>query len=141
MATGKVEKVTFVSEWEYQGKKNYNFVVKFEGSNDRYVSVSQDKSNPKFIEGQTQEYEVADKIIKLFAGGQTYEYPKITPPKKSFGGGGGYKEDPNKPHNILVTTCVQEATNFIIARHTMDIDKDFDRVFNQMLKVAEPKIK
>lgn len=89
MAKAIVDKCTFVQEWEFQGNKNYNFVVKFRDSEDRFVYVGKDKDNPKFVEGQETEYTVLDKKIKVFVGDKTFEYPKIELPKQPFGGGGG----------------------------------------------------
>lgn len=89
MAKAIVEKCTFVQEWEFQGNKNFNFVVKFKNSDDRFVYVGKDKDNPKFIENQEVEYTVLDKKIKVFVGDKTFEYPKIEVAKQAFGGFGG----------------------------------------------------
>lgn len=128
MAKGKVEKCSFVSEWEWQGKKNYNFVVKFEGSEDRFVYVGKDKDNPKFVVGQEAEYNIVEgKTIKVFVKDKTYEYPKIELVKQNngFGGGGkGYVKTKEQELNQLLGVCCSYAKDLICHRTTIGQGKD-----------------
>lgn len=148
----KVEKCTFVAEWEYMGKKNYNFVVKFEGSDDRYVYVGKDKDNPKFKEGEEVEYDIVkDKTIKVFVSGKTYEYPKIEPVKQNngFGGGGGgnknYVKTPEQYKNELLGYIGGYAKDIIAHRTTLGKDADdiivvYEKLVDGMFKALSKHI-
>lgn len=131
MAKGKVEKCTFVQEWEFQGKKNYNFVVKFEGSEDRYVYVGKDKDNPKFKEGEEIEYNLVEgKTIKVFVKDKSYEYSKIEAVKSNngfgggFGGGKSFVRTKEQELNLLLGTSASYAKDLICYRTTIGNGKD-----------------
>lgn len=149
MAKGKVTKCTFVQEWEFQGNKNYNFVVKFEGSEDRFVYVGKDKDNPKFVEGQDVEYTVLDKKIKVFVGDKTFEYPKIEVAKQAFGGGGGgksYVKTPEQTKNELASFVGGYAQQIICHRTTLGKDVDdiiivYEKLVDGMFKALSKHIK
>lgn len=131
MAKSIVEKCTFVQEWEFQGNKNYNFVVKFKNSDDRFVYVGKDKDNPKFIENQEVEYTVLDKKIKVFVGDKTFEYPKIEVAKQAFGGGGGksYSKTPEQVRNELVSFVGGYAQQ--VLGHRISLGKDAEDIVKQ----------
>jgi len=130
MAKSIVEKCTFVQEWEFQGSKNYNFVVKFKNSDDRFVYVGKDKDSPKFVENQEVEYTVLDKKIKVFVGDKSFEYPKIEVAKQAFVGGGGfgggggknYTKSAETYRNEMVSYCSSYAKDVII--HRINLGKD-----------------
>lgn len=128
MPKGTVEKVTFFSSWEYQGKQNHNFVVKFKDSEDRFVYVGNDKDNPKFKEGQETEYKLDGRKIKGNIGQHQFEYEKISLVQaqgNGFGGGGGGKSFSKSPEifrNELVSFCSSYAKDCII--HRVNLGKD-----------------
>lgn len=148
MAKGKVEKCSFVSEWEWQGKKNYNFVVKFEGSEDRFVYVGKDKDNPKFVVGQEAEYNIVEgKTIKVFVKDKTYEYPKIELVKQNntfggFGGGGGnknYVKTPEQYKNELLGYIGGYAKDVIA--HRVNLGKDAEEIITVYEKLVDGMFK
>lgn len=96
-----VELVTFAASWEWQGKKNHNFVIKFTDANDtpekldRYVYVASENPQTKFVVGQEIDFDLSkdkenkQKTIKVTLGGKSFEFDKIEPAKAAFGGFGG----------------------------------------------------
>jgi len=89
--SGKVENCALAMERDNSfGKKNYHFLVKFEGDDQKYIHVSV-KNTPVFKIGETLEYEEEIKDdgtpFKAQASDKIW-LPKIKPPKKDFNGGG-----------------------------------------------------
>lgn len=97
----KVALVTFAATWNWQGKDNHNFVIKFDDAKDegdkieRYVYVSSENPQTKFVVGQDVDFEMSkdkenkQKTIKVTLGGKSFEFDKIEPAKAAFGGFGG----------------------------------------------------
>lgn len=123
-----VEKVTWFSQWEYQGKTNHNFVVKFKDSEDRFIYVGNDKDNPKFKVGETVEYKLDGRKIKGNIGQNQFEYEKISPiqTQGGFNGGGGggksFTKSPEIFRNEMVSYCSSYAKDCII--HRVNLGKD-----------------
>jgi hypothetical protein len=128
MPKSTVEKVTWFSEWEYQGKVNHNFVVKFKDSEDRFVYVGRDKGNPQFKEGLELEYKLDGRKIKGNIGQHQFEYEKISlvqAQANGFGGGGGGKSFTKSPEifrNEMVSYCSSYAKDCIV--HRVNLGKD-----------------
>ncbi|MHB8871599.1 MAG: hypothetical protein ACYC5G_04050 [Candidatus Doudnabacteria bacterium] len=129
MARGLVEKVTWFSQWEYQGKVNHNFVVKFkEDDENRFIYVGNDKDNPKFKVGETVEYKLDGRKIKGNIGQTQFEYEKISLVQAQgagFGGNGGGKSFTKSPEifrNEMVSYCSSYAKDCII--HRVNLGKD-----------------
>lgn len=153
MAKSIVEKCTFVQEWEFQGNKNYNFVVKFKNSDDRFVYVGKDKDNPKFVENQEVEYTILDKKIKVFVGDKTFEYPKIEVAKQAFGGGGfsgggkSYTKTPETYRNEMVSYCSSYAKDILCHKislggaTTESIIKAYEELVDGFVKASNKHIK
>lgn len=113
----KVELVTFAASWEWQGRQNHNFVIKFADANDtpekldRYVYVASENPQTKFVVGQEVDFDFSkdkenkQKTIKVTLGGKSFEFDKIEPAKAAFGGfgsggGGGAKFTPKTPAQV-----------------------------------------
>lgn len=148
MPKGKVEKCTWFSQWEYQNKVNHNFVIKFEGSDDRFVYVGQDKENPKFKEGLELEYKLDGRKIKGNIGAHQFEYEKISPVQAQgggFGGGGGggkrYPKSYNEYVNELAWQTQQHTINFFCHRVNLDPIKDFGSYYDVFYKKAFEHLK
>lgn len=151
MATGKVIKVVYLDSYSVNGAEMHNFAVLFEGDKTAYMLSGKDKSKCKAEVGQDFEYSVVMKkdnpnepqVFGKYINGNQVPCTKIKAVTANpFGNkGGGFKADPNQPHNILVTTCAQQAVSYIISRHTMDLIKDFDTVFHHILNIAEKELK
>jgi hypothetical protein len=153
MARGKVEKVTWFSEWEYQGKVNNNFVVKFVGSEDRFVYVGADKANPKFKEGEEMEYKLDGRKIKGSIAGHQFEYEKISPIQAQgggFGGGGGgksYSKTPETYRNEMVSYCSSYAKDILCHKITLggttteSIVKAYEELVDGFVKASNKHIK
>jgi len=97
----KVELITFAASWEWQGRQNHNFVIKFtdavdtQEKLDRYVYVASENPQTKFVVGQEIDFDLSkdkenkQKTIKVNLGGKSFEFDKIEPAKAAFGGFGG----------------------------------------------------
>jgi len=140
MPKGTVEKITFFSSWEYQGKQNHNFVVKFKDSEDRFVYVGNDKDNPKFKEGQEAEYKLDGRKIKGNIGQHQFEYEKISLVQAQgagFSGGGGGKSFTKSPEifkNEMVSYCSSYAKDVIIHRVNLGKDaKDIIAIYEELV--------
>lgn len=152
MPKGKVEKLTWFSEWEYQGKVNHNFVVKFVGSEDRFVYVGRDKANPQFKEGVEMDYKLDGRKIKGNIGTHQFEYEKISPVQQQgggFGGGGGgksYVKSPDQIKNELVSFAGGYSAQILchrinLGKDATDIVKEFETLSDGIVKALTKHIK
>lgn len=156
----KVELVTFAASWDWQGKKNHNFVIKFtdakEDGDKRYVYVSQENPQTKFVVGQEVDFELSkdkdgkQKTIKGTIGGKSFEYERIDLIKQSsgFGGGGGknYNKTPDQYKNELLGYIGGYAKDIISHRTTLGKDADdiiavYEKLVDGMFKALSKHIK
>jgi hypothetical protein len=140
MAKSKVVKVEQLKDQSY--KNDYGefdkWAVAFEDKVFGVVTVKKGSAAP-FPLNQEAEYEVVEgKVGGKINGADAL---KVKKPTKPYNGGGGAAPDPNKSHNIVVTTCIQETTRFIMGRHDMTIETHFEKIFNFILKVGLDNIK
>lgn len=141
----KVELITFAATWNWQGVDNHNFVIKFadakdeDGKLDRYVYVSKENPQTKFVVGQEIDFDLSkdkenkQKTIKVTLGGKSFEFDKIEPAKAAFGNGfggsGGGKQFSKSPEifkNELVSFVSGYAQQILC--HRINLGKDANEI-------------
>lgn len=160
----KVALVTFAATWEWQGKQNHNFVIKFDDAKDegdkieRYVYVSSENPQTKFVVGQDVDFEMSkdkenkQKTIKVTLGGKSFEFDKIEPAKAAFGGFGGggggksFVKSPEQYKNELLGYVGGYAKDLISHRTTLGKDVDdiivvYEKLVDGMFKALSKHIK
>jgi len=142
----KVSLVTFAATWDWNGKTNHNFVVKFDDAKDegdkleRYVYVSSENPQTKFVVGQEIDFDLSkdkenkQKTIKVNLGGKSFEFDKIEPAKAAFigggfggnGGGKAFSKSPEIFKNELVSFVSGYAQQILC--HRINLGKDANEI-------------